>query len=105
MFITVNTKEHPRGAGVMVRGESFIDAVSYYQRIHPDQEVIGAREAAGLKLVLAGCHDTVERQLEALLIAIESIDDDGAIERALQEYVYLDCVGTECAEFVEPEED
>lgn len=105
MFVKIGTADMPRGAGVIVRGETFIDAVSYYQKNHPEQKVIGAHEATDLKLVLAGCHDTVERQLEALLIAIRSIDDDGAVERALQEYVYLDCVGTECAEFVEPEED
>lgn len=102
MLAYIDTEE---GTCSFVRAETLIQAISYFQRTHPGTTVVKAVRANNLKLVLKGCHDTVERQLEALLTAIESIDDDGAVERALQEYVYLDCVGTECAEFVETEEE
>jgi len=101
MLVYIETQEGP---GTYIRAENFIQAVGYFQKIHPDTTVIKAVRANNLSLVLQGCHDTVERQLDALLAAIEGIDDDGSIERALQEYVYCDCVGTDCAEFVEPEE-
>lgn len=102
MLAYIETEE---GTCSYVRAKSIIGAVNYFQTLHPGTTVIKAVRANNLKLVLEGCHDTVERQLNALLVAIEGIDDDGAIERALQEYVYCDCVGTECSEFVEPEEE
>ena len=102
MLIYIETQE---GIDTYIRAETFIQAISYFQKIHPGTTVIKAIRANNLKLVLEGCHDTAERQLEALLTAIDGIDDDGAIERKLQEYIYLDCVGTECAEFVESEEE
>ena len=101
MLVYIETEE---GTCSYIRAKSFRQAIEHFMSIHPRTTIIKAVRTNNLSLVLQNCHSTVERQLDALLVAIEGIDDDGSIERALQEYVYCDCSGTECAEFVEPEE-
>ena len=101
MLVYIETEE---GIRTHVRAETVVQAINHFNSLHPDTTVIRAIRTSNLKLVLEGCYDNAEERLKALLYAVEGIDDDGAIERALQEYVYCDCVQTECAEFVEAEE-
>jgi hypothetical protein len=102
MFVKVTAEN---GTTSVIRAETFVDAVSYFQKCHPDVLVVSATRATTLRPVLEGCYDNAEEQLNALLIALEAVDDDGVITRSLAEAIYCDCVGTECAEFVEPKKD
>lgn len=100
MFVRVTAEN---GTSSVVRAETFVDAVSYFQKCHPDVLVVKATRTTILRPVLEGCYDNAKEQLNALLLALESLDDDGVITRSLAEAIYCDCVGTECAEFVQPE--